>query len=157
VPQWCGSLTNLTCICSSTELTAALEPCAASACNITDALLLQRYSAISCGVMNNKTRQQEQFNVYYVVPALATLFVAARIFVRIKLEVGLGPDDWMMLASLVAYLTNAAMGLTMAIQGFGQHTFWLAPAKVTKVLMVSPPDLLTLAAPCSSQSVLLSR
>jgi hypothetical protein len=87
---------------------------------------------------------QEQLNVNYVLPALATCFVLARIYIRIKLDVGLGADDWTMLAAHAAYLTDVGTGANIAAYGFGQHTFWLTPDDVSKALMVrtfppSPP------------------
>ena len=75
-------------------------------------------------------------NVYYTVPALATFFVAARIFVRWKLETGLGADDYMMVAALFAYLTDAALGIGIALNGFGRHTFWLSTSQVSQALKV---------------------
>jgi hypothetical protein len=136
IPQYCGSLTNTTCICTSAQLTAALEPFALAACNITEALQLEKYSAVSCGVPNERTRYHEQLAIYYVAPPLAFIFVIARIFMRIKLDVGLGPDDWMMVAALCAYLTDVGTGLGITTSGFGQHTFWLSTAQVTKALKV---------------------
>jgi hypothetical protein len=35
----------------------------------------------------------QQRRVFYVLPALTTTFVAARIFARLKLDIGLGADD----------------------------------------------------------------
>lgn len=68
--------------------------------------------------------------------ALATIFVIARLYVRTKLDIGLGADDWVMLAALCAYFTCDGIGLGMALQGFGQHTFWLSTHEVSKALMV---------------------
>lgn len=136
VPEYCGSLTNATCICTSTELAAALTPCTLAACNITEALQLERYSAETCGVKNDKSRYYEQIHLYCVLAPLATLFVAARIFTRTKLDIGLGPDDWMMVAALAAYLTDVGTGSMIAAQGFGEHTFWLSTSEVSSALKV---------------------
>jgi hypothetical protein len=143
VPQYCGSLTNTTCICTNTQLIAALTPCALAACNITDALQLQRYAAESCGVQNDMSRVY-QGRAYYTVPALATCFVAARFFVRIKLDVGLGADDWLMLAALSSYLCLTGTGVGMAVQGFGQHTYWLSTYQISTALMVRAANVLYL-------------
>ncbi|CZR70202.1 uncharacterized protein PAC_20103 [Phialocephala subalpina] len=134
VPKYCGSLTNAACICTSTELAAALTTCALAACNITEALQLERYSAETCGVENDKSRYYEQIHLYCVLAPLATLFVAARIFTRTKLDIGLGPDDWMMAAALAAYLTDVGTGSMIAAQGFGEHTFWLSTSEVSSAL-----------------------
>lgn len=58
-----------------------------------------------------------------------------------KLDVGLGADDWMMLAALVAYLTDVGTGFSIASYGFGEHTFWLSTYQVSKALMVSDVDV----------------
>ena len=79
---------------------------------------------------------QEQLNVYYVLPALATCFVLSRMYIRTKLDVGLGADDWMMLAALAGYLTDVGTGVSIAAYGFGEHTFWLTTDDVSKALMV---------------------
>lgn len=68
--------------------------------------------------------------------ALSLLFVGLRIFTRIRFDIGLGSDDWMLLAAEGAYLTTTGTVCTMLKQGFGQHTFWLSVAKVTKALKV---------------------
>lgn len=136
VPEYCGSLTNATCICTSAELTAALTPCVYEACNITESLQLQRYDAESCGVKNDKSRYYEQIRLYAVVAPLSVIFVSARIFTRFRIDIGLGPDDWMIIAAEAAYLTDVGTGLTIATQHFGEHTFWLSIAQVSKALKV---------------------
>lgn len=135
--QYCGSLANTTCICTNTELIAALGTCVRASCNFTDGLQLERYAAESCGIPNDKSRQNLQFRMAYVLPALTSCFVAARLFVRTKLEIGLGADDWVMLAALCGYLAAASIGLGVILQGFGQHTFWLSTHEVSRALMVS--------------------
>ena len=58
-----------------------------------------------------------------------------------KLDVGLGADDWMMLAALASYLTDVGTGISIAMYGFGQHTFWLTSHQVSKALMVCTVSL----------------
>jgi hypothetical protein len=77
-----------------------------------------------------------QIRLYCILAPLATLFVAARLFARTRLEVGLGPDDWMMLAALIAYLIDIAVGLGIALNGFGEHTYYLSIKQVTDSLRV---------------------
>lgn len=109
IPDYCGSTSNTTCICTSAELTVAVSSCAYSACStIPELLQLQKYSAISCGVKSDKTRLNNVVNMDYVVPVLTAIFVGGRIVARIKLDVGLGSDDWMILAAAVAYLVDGA-------------------------------------------------
>jgi len=55
----------------------------------------------------------------YVLAPLAPSSVAARIFIRVKLVIGLGADDWTMLAALVAYLASIGGGIGIAFNGIG--------------------------------------
>lgn len=123
IPQYCGSLTNNTCICTSLPLSTALTPCVLATCNTTDALLLQRYSAITCNIPNDKTRRNQQFQMYYVLPPLVFLFVGMRVCSRVMLEIGLGADDWMVGAAAGAYFVDVGTGLGIVVNGFGEHTF----------------------------------
>jgi hypothetical protein len=108
-----------------------------TACNVTEALQAQRYSAETCGVKKGKIRNHEKFYLIYVLAPLATCFVGAGIFARVKLVIGLGLDDWTMLAALFGYLASISSGLGIAINGFRQHTYWLTTNQVTSELKVS--------------------
>jgi hypothetical protein len=52
------------------------------------------------------------------------------------LEVGLGADDWMMIAALFALLIAVETSLGLVHNGFGQHTFWLSTHQVITALKV---------------------
>lgn len=107
VPEYCGSTSNTTCICNNTDLTAAVYACAYAACDtIPELLQLQKYSAISCGVENDKARLNAVLMMDYIVPFLTALFLAGRIAARIRLDVGLGADDWTILAAAAAYFID---------------------------------------------------
>jgi hypothetical protein len=125
----------------------ALEPCARKACNVTDALLLQKFAAVTCETPNDKSHQNELLHADYVLTPLVILLVASRLFSRIKLDVGLGADDWMMVAALCAHLVDLGTGITVVHAGFGQHTFWLTPHQITRALEVSASDPLLAAVP----------
>jgi hypothetical protein len=105
-------------------------------CNITELLGLERFSADSCGVVNDRSHQTLQLRVFYVLPALTTTFVAARMLARLKLAIGLGADDWVMVGALGAYLADVGTGHGIAVQGFGQHTYYLSTCQITKALQV---------------------
>lgn len=137
VPQYCGSLTNLNCLCSSVQLSTALQPCVLAACNVTESLQLELYQAVTCGAPNDKSRQKLQLYTFSALLTIASVFVVARFFVRIKLHVGLGADDWMMLVALAAYYVDVTAALVMYMQGFGQHMLWLSQEEITQSLMVS--------------------
>ncbi|KAG4435955.1 hypothetical protein IFR05_008575 [Cadophora sp. M221] len=90
IPQHCDSLTDTICICTNTDLAAVLLPCAISACNITDSLQLARYQAEVCDVPNDMTRYWLQIHTYCVLVPVTAIFVALRIFARVRLNIGLG-------------------------------------------------------------------
>jgi hypothetical protein len=55
VPEFCNSLTNLTCVCTDPKLTLALKGCALAACNVTESLELENYKAQTCKYLSNST------------------------------------------------------------------------------------------------------
>ncbi|PVH89541.1 hypothetical protein DL98DRAFT_600852 [Cadophora sp. DSE1049] len=131
IPQYCGSASNSTCICTSVDLTSAASSCAYSACStIPELLQLQRYSAISCGVENDKTRLKDVLKINYIVPFLTACFIGGRIVARVLLDVGLGADDWMILAAAAAYFVDVGTSLGLVLNGFGQHTYRLSTEQV---------------------------
>jgi hypothetical protein len=71
-----------------------------------------------------------------VLPALTTLFVGGRILGRVLLKVGLGRDDWVMLAALVLYLGSVGTSLGLIANRFGEHTFWLRTSQIDMALKV---------------------
>ncbi|KAH7419389.1 hypothetical protein BKA64DRAFT_15732 [Cadophora sp. MPI-SDFR-AT-0126] len=132
IPQYCGSASNTTCICTSADLTNVVSSCAYAACStIPELLQLQRYSAVSCGVESDKTRLQDVLRMDYIVPFLTACFIGGRIVARVLLDVGLGADDWMILAAAVAYFVDVGTSLGLVLNGFGQHTYWLSTEQVT--------------------------
>lgn len=88
------------------------------------------------GEVNNKSRQQEQLTVFYVLPALTTILLASRLFSRMRLDAGIGADDWTMVAAHIAYLFDVGAGLGIALNGFGQHTYFLTTRQVVRALKV---------------------
>ena len=97
----------MTCICKSADLTSAVSSCAYSACStIPELLELQKYSAVSCGVESDKTRLKDVLKMDYIVPFLTACFIGGRVVARVLLDVGLGADDWMILAAAAAYFVD---------------------------------------------------
>lgn len=45
-------------------------------------------------------------------------------------------DDYVILLALTFYLAMTSTAWTIAVTGFGQHTFWLLPSQVMKALKV---------------------
>lgn len=136
VPEYCGSLTNTTCICTDATLTAELGVCALAACNVTQTFQLELYKAELCEVENDRTRLQEQLNCYYTLPAIATAFVILRFYTRGTLET-IGPDDWTILAAWLTYMIDVGFGLVMMVNKFGLHTYWLTTKQMENSLTVN--------------------
>jgi hypothetical protein len=107
-----------------------------AACNITESLRLKKYQYNSCGIVNDKSRYYLQIHIYSILTPITTCFVAARMLARLKLDVGLGPDDYVILAAFFAYLIDVAAGLGIVLHGFGMHTWYLTPYQVSKSLEV---------------------
>jgi hypothetical protein len=135
--MYCDSINNTTCICSNVSFTAAVTVCMTTACNITDILKFQRYGAENCGVANDKTKLHEVLLIDYTVPFITTLFVAGRAFARIRLDVGFGWDDWVMISAYVSYIIAVGTSLGLVLNGFGEHKFWLSTTQVITGLKVS--------------------
>ncbi|KAL2075495.1 hypothetical protein VTL71DRAFT_438 [Oculimacula yallundae] len=112
------------------NFTNAVSLCAYSACTIPDLLQLQKFSAISCGVKNDRSRLNDVLNMDYVVPPLTALFVAGRIAARFRLHVGLGADDWTVLAASAAYFAAVGTSLGLVLNDFGLHTYHLSVEQV---------------------------
>lgn len=106
-----------------------------SVCNVTDLLKLQKYKADTCGVVNDKSRLNSQQHCYYVLPALATLFLLARIYCRVVMEIA-GWDDWMMVAAYVSYMIDVGFGQGMMVNRFGLHTYQLTTEEMENNLKV---------------------
>lgn len=75
--------------------------------------------------------------MYFVLPALVTIFVALRLFSRVQLEIGLGADDWMIIAAGFAFMIDTGVGIGIVVNGFGQHTYYLSIYQVSQALKVS--------------------
>lgn len=133
IPKYCGSLTNTTCICTDTTMASAMSTCALEACSIPDVLLLEEFSKDTCGVKNDKGRSDLEKRLCYVLPALTVLFFTVRIIARLRTS-GVGPDDWMMVAAVSAYLVDTATGIEINLSGSGIHTYYLAPSEISEAL-----------------------
>ncbi|KAI9746303.1 MAG: hypothetical protein M1818_000014 [Claussenomyces sp. TS43310] len=130
IPEYCNTLTNTTCLCTNTDMVGMLKVCAYEACNITEQLRLVEYQADTCGVVNNKRRQHQQYYMIAVTLPLAIILVIARLFTRIKLGDGLWFDDWIIVAALGTYIADVGTGVMIAVEGFGQHTWYLSTQNV---------------------------
>lgn len=128
IPHLCNSTTSITCICTNTKLTAAVIACD----TVPELLQLDKYSAVSCGFTGDKSRLDDGLKIDYVFPFLTALFLAGRIISRVTLDVGLGADDWTMLAAGAAYFVD--VGASLGLNRFGEHKYWLLTEQVVKAL-----------------------
>lgn len=79
--------------------------------------------------------------LHVIVTPMVVLFVAARIFIRLRLESRLRPDDYAIVAAGVTYVGAAAMAFPVTMKGYGQHTWYLSIADLTLALKVSASRL----------------
>ncbi|KAK2629220.1 hypothetical protein QTJ16_000040 [Diplocarpon rosae] len=127
VPEYCGSASNLTCICNTPRLTEAVMKCSYAACDtIPEFYQLQRYAAVTCGVKNDKSRRDDVLTLDYVLPSLMIVFLLGRIASRRLLNVGMGADDWTILAAGIAYCVDVGTSFGLVLNDFGVHEYWLS-------------------------------
>lgn len=156
VVEYCGGdLTDTVCMCSNSDMLGVLEECVYGACNVTDSLTMEKYLAVSCknvlfhgsppnlvltacigGIPNDKSRVDQQILTYEILPPIAAFFVAIRFYARWRFWDGIKADDWMILVAQISYLCDLAMGLGMALHGFGEHIYWLSPSDITEAQKV---------------------
>jgi hypothetical protein len=75
-------------------------------------------------------------HVNYVIPFLTACFLGGRLLGRFLLRIALGADDWVMVLSFVAYLSEVGTSLGMVLNGFGEHGFWLSTDQIVTSLKV---------------------
>ena len=94
------------------------------------------------GVKNDRSHQNQDMRLHLVLTPLVFLFIASRVYIRIKLD-GLGIDDYAMVAAGFFYITSAAIAFPSTMMGYGLHTWYLAPStiiislKVSRLLLIS--------------------
>jgi hypothetical protein len=90
------------------------------------------------GVKNDKSHQHQDMRLHIVLTPLVGLFILARVFIRRKVEFGLGLDDWAMIFAGVFYMGSVGIAFPITIMGYGQHTWYLEPSTITLSLKVRP-------------------
>lgn len=144
----------MTCVCTNADLAVSLAGCAYTVCNITEILRLENYKDRTCrypytsswcpiallifvgGIENDKSHQEQDMRLHIVLTPLVGLFILARIFIRIRVEHGLGLDDWAMIAAGTLYMGSVGIAFPITIMGYGQHTWYLLPDTITLSLKV---------------------
>jgi hypothetical protein len=67
---------------------------------------------------------------------MTACFLAGRLFARIQLDIGLGADDWTMIAAFTTYLIDVSTSLGLVLNGFGEHTYWLDKDNIIAAMKV---------------------
>jgi hypothetical protein len=88
------------------------------------------------GVKNDKSHQHQDMRLHIVLTPLVGLFILARVFIRMRIEFGLGLDDWAMVFAGVFYMGSVGIAFPINIMGYGQHTWYLEPSTITLSLKV---------------------
>jgi hypothetical protein len=88
------------------------------------------------GVKDDKSHQHQDMRLHIVLTPLVGLFILARVFIRMKVEFGLGLDDWTMVFAGVFYMGSVGIEFPITIMGYGQHTWYLEPSTITLSLKV---------------------
>jgi len=88
------------------------------------------------GVKNDKSHQHQDMRLHIVLTPLVGLFILARVFIRMKVEFGLGLDDWAMVFTGVFYMGSVGIAFPITIMGYGQHTWYLESSTITLSLKV---------------------
>jgi hypothetical protein len=92
------------------------------------------------GVKNDKSHQHQDMRLHIVLTPLVGLFILARVFIRMRVEFGLGLDDWAMIFAGVFYMGSVGIAFPITIMGYGQHTWYLEPSTITLSLKVRSPS-----------------
>jgi hypothetical protein len=74
--------------------------------------------------------------LHIVLTPLVGLFILARIFIRLRVEFGLGLDDWAMIFAGAFYMGSAGIAFPITIMGYGQHTWYLPISTIILSLKV---------------------
>jgi hypothetical protein len=88
------------------------------------------------GVKNDKSHQHQDMRLHIVLTPLVGLFILVRVFIRMRVEFGLGLDDWAMIFAGVFYMGSVGIAFPITIMGYGQHTWYLEPSTITLSLKV---------------------
>jgi hypothetical protein len=88
------------------------------------------------GVKNDKSHQNQDMRMHVVLTPLVFLFIACRLYIRVKMD-GLGLDDWSMVLAGFFYMASAGIAFPSTMMGYGQHTWYLEPSTFTLSMKVS--------------------
>ncbi|MCJ1343544.1 hypothetical protein MMC31_001739 [Peltigera leucophlebia] len=70
----------------------------------------------------------------WIEAAIASLFVAARIFTRIKIQGKLSPDDYLLVLALLSGFMSGGLATRSVNWGFGKHIYYLSREQVSQAI-----------------------
>ncbi|KAI5801347.1 hypothetical protein EDC01DRAFT_517102 [Geopyxis carbonaria] len=86
------------------------------------------------GIDLSENRQGEWRGITVSVTILATIFVGLRFLARTRRGIGLGRDDYTLLAALVFLYADAGVNMALIHYGMGRHAAALPPHQLTLML-----------------------
>ncbi|KAJ1324311.1 CFEM domain-containing protein [Microdochium nivale] len=124
VPSICGSLTNITCICTDPILESTLAACVVANCTLREALATKRFSDITC----QRPVKDRTLSIYIVMPVFG--FLALIVFGLRVLARGLigwhswGLDDWLMIPCVILSIPMLVLLVILTKYGLGKD-IWM--------------------------------
>ncbi|KXJ91893.1 hypothetical protein Micbo1qcDRAFT_58244 [Microdochium bolleyi] len=125
----CG--TNATCLCTDQQFTATLQTCVTASCRIEDVLVVKNSSSTRCGVP-----VQNIATMYTVTSTVLTVFAIVLVSIRViyrqfVTDLGLGLDDWTIVAVALGCIPCTILNYKLAENGIGRDIWTLTPDQIT--------------------------
>ncbi|KXJ87478.1 hypothetical protein Micbo1qcDRAFT_124531, partial [Microdochium bolleyi] len=125
----CG--TNVTCLCSDQVFAVSLEGCVRTNCIVEDTLVLKNATSNACGLPVKDLVAQYSI-ISHTLTVLVIVFVGVRVvYKRFLTSLGLGADDWVMVAVAVLCIPSTFLNSQLATFGAGKDVWTLTPAQIT--------------------------
>ncbi|KAH8723017.1 hypothetical protein GQ44DRAFT_741359 [Phaeosphaeriaceae sp. PMI808] len=126
--------TDTKCICTNKQFQSSVSLCVAGSCSIPEALVMQNASSTSCGAPV-RDRGQSLNKISVVLIVLAGSCVTTRIAFKCLDGLGLGLDDWTILATTVLSTGAILVNRYGTIEsGLGRDLWTLRPDQITMML-----------------------
>ncbi|KPM37241.1 hypothetical protein AK830_g9309 [Neonectria ditissima] len=124
--------TNTTCMCTNEHLRLDMTACATKSCTVKDSLVTKNLTMTSCDapVRDRSGGYIAMSNVLAVVSALC---VIQRFFSKVWWKIGLGLDDWFLLATFVVSIPSLIINVYgAAANGLGRDIWTVPFDQITK-------------------------
>ncbi|KAH7035914.1 uncharacterized protein B0I36DRAFT_382528 [Microdochium trichocladiopsis] len=125
------AITDTPCHCADAAYTAAVTGCVALSCKIEDMLVVKNTTSTLCGVFPHDSGVE--YNVIVtVLMIIAVVFVLVRVvYKQFLTQMGLGADDWSMIATVLVCVPSAVFNVRLAEFGIGKDIWTLTPDQIT--------------------------